>query len=431
MKKEIENLQLLNEELYDFINKPPSWWEKWGLYLLLFMIVIFIFLACIIKYPDKIISRAVLTSYSPPVKLYAEVDGFIEKLFVTDSQYVIKDHILCVIRSSSNYKDVLFIDSLLNKEDNYFYDSCLLNKKLILGELQPYYVDLLKVLENYDEFNKMSIYPQKILAKKVECEKYLNYLNKLNEEFKVYKTSYKLAYSKFKRDSLLKLSNIISDVDYENSLNSLVEKEYELSKIETEIALTKVNIEEIKQEIMDLEFKYKEKEKDFIVEIKKYKNILKAAIKDWKKKYLLISPINGIVTFTKFWNENQYVFKDDLLLTIIPKITDKIIGRVIVKASGAGKIKIGIPVIITLDNYPFYEFGNIKGYVSNISLVPIDEKYILEVSFPNGLKTSFNKIIPFSQEMPGTAEIIIEKKSLMSKILEPLKYIVSYQKNIY
>lgn len=427
MNKDINDIELLHEELSEFINKPYSWWEKWGYYLLVFIFIIILLLSCLIKYPDKIIASAIITSYNPPVKIYSEVNGFIEKLFVKDSQYVKKNQLIGIIKSPSNYKDVLYLDSILNIDILSDYKT-FLNMELNLGEIQSYYVDFIKSINSYDNFMKVSFYPQRIKSKESEYEKFNNYLINLKIQYEIYRNNYLLAYSKMKRDSSLKIKNIISELEFENSKSNFVEKEYELSKIEVEISLANTNLEKIKQEIIDLKSQYNEKLNNYKLEIEKYKSILKAVIKEWKKKYLLISPINGIVSFTNYWNENQYVFKDDLILSIIPTFPESVIGRLKVEPKGIGKVKVGMPVIIKLDNYPYNEYGTLKGYITNISLIPIDNKYLLEVKFPDGLKTSYNKNILFVQEMSGIGEIITEKKSLIVRILEPIKYIIRVQK---
>jgi len=432
MNEIVDDFELINEELSEYINKPPSWWEKLGLYLLLFVFLLIIFFSIVIKYPDKIIAPIIITSINPPVKIYSEVDGFIDKLYVVDNQKVNKNQLLGVIKSSCSYYDILFVDSLLESVDNdyIYFKKILFEKKLILGELQTYYVELEKAIENYLNFISLSPYPKKIKAKNDEYQKFIKYLDNLKKQHVIYSNSYMVTYSKFRRDSILRINNVISEVDFEISKNNLIEKEYELSKIEVDISSGIVALEKIKQEIIDLQLQYEEKLKDYLIEIENSKNILKAAIAEWKKKYLFISPINGIVSFTRYWHENQYIFKNDLILTIIPTNPNLLIGRVKVKPVGLGKVSHGMCVFVKLDNYPYHEFGSIKGYISNISVVPVDNEYIIEVRFPDGLKTNYNKQILFNQEMPGIAEIITEKKSLFVRILSPIKYLLKYQKKL-
>jgi len=96
---------------------------------------------------------------------------------------------------------------------------------------------------------------------------------------------------------------------------------------------------------------------------------------------------------------------------------------------GAGKVKEGQAVNVKFDNYPHMEFGMVRVIIRNISLVPVtleDNKkaYLLEVEFPALLVTNYGKELTFSQEMTGSAEIIIEDLRLLDKFLNPIRVVV-------
>lgn len=46
--------------------------------------------------------------------------------------------------------------------------------------------------------------------------------------------------------------------------------------------------------------------------------------------------------------------------------------------------------------------------------------YLAEVTFPNGLVTSYNKNLPENVELRGSAEIITHDRSLLERILSPI-----------
>lgn len=69
-------------------------------------------------------------------------------------------------------------------------------------------------------------------------------------------------------------------------------------------------------------------------------------------------------------------------------------------------------------NFPAREFEELKGKVSNISLVPDkDGNLLMDVSLPKGLACSYRKQIPFQQEMEGSADIVTEDLRLLERIL--------------
>ena len=153
-------------------------------------------------------------------------------------------------------------------------------------------------------------------------------------------------------------------------------------------------------------------------------NQLRKAIDDWEQLYVLKSEIKGKVAFLKYWNKNQTVNQGDLVFTIIPESTENYVGKLKATAKNSGKIKIGQTVNISLDNYPEAEFGMLKGYITSISLTPDEEDfYLLNVSLPEKLLTTYQKEIEFKQEMKGRGDIITEDLRLLERFLYQFKSI--------
>ena len=151
-------------------------------------------------------------------------------------------------------------------------------------------------------------------------------------------------------------------------------------------------------------------------------------IQKWKDSYLLVSPIQGIVTFTNIWGAYQNVEAGIIVFNIIPTPQKELIGKLTMNMMRSGKVKKNQSVNIYFDNYPEREFGMVKGVVKSISLVPNkDNNYIVEVSFPYGLKTTYGKMLPEQQEMRATAKIVTENTNLLEQLLLPFKMIFKNQ----
>jgi HlyD family secretion protein len=140
-----------------------------------------------------------------------------------------------------------------------------------------------------------------------------------------------------------------------------------------------------------------------------------------------VAPVSGSVTFTKFWSENQNVKAGEKVMTIIPADEGSTLGKISLPLQGAGKVKVGNQVHVQFDNYPHMEFGVVKGFVSNISEVPDEGFYTVEVDFPLDLRTYYDITIPFSQNMQGNAEIYTDKKRLIERVLDPIRSAISKQ----
>ncbi|HRW63994.1 MAG TPA: hemolysin D, partial [Bacteroidales bacterium] len=105
-------------------------------------------------------------------------------------------------------------------------------------------------------------------------------------------------------------------------------------------------------------------------------------------------------------------------------------GKVQLTFDGAGKVKSGQMANIQFANYPYMEFGMVKGVVKNISLAPENDYYTAEIELPEGLKTFYGIDLQFKQQMQGSVEIITEDIRLMERIIRPLRYILKRNTNL-
>jgi hypothetical protein len=151
-------------------------------------------------------------------------------------------------------------------------------------------------------------------------------------------------------------------------------------------------------------------------------NSLINSIYIWKNLYLLISPVRGKLSYGTILKNNQNANAGNIIFTIEPveKTTTK--GIVFLPLKKAEKVKEGQLINIKLDNYPYLEFGMVKARITSISKVPVDSGYILEVNFPEGLKTDYKKSLELSIIMTGTAEIITEEIRLITRIFSPFRF---------
>ncbi|MEO1031693.1 MAG: HlyD family efflux transporter periplasmic adaptor subunit, partial [Bacteroidota bacterium] len=151
----------------------------------------------------------------------------------------------------------------------------------------------------------------------------------------------------------------------------------------------------------------------------------KNAIKDWENRFVLKSNIDGKVSFLNYWAVNQTVNQADLIFIVIPEHNSSFIGKLNTPSQNSGKIKKGQKVNIKLENYPETEFGVLNGTIEHISIVPnSDGFYIVDVSLPNNMMTSYNKTIEFKQEMRGAAEIITEDLRLIERFFYQFKSVL-------
>lgn len=155
---------------------------------------------------------------------------------------------------------------------------------------------------------------------------------------------------------------------------------------------------------------------------------LRKSLKQWEQNYLIVSSTTGTVSFQQFFCENQFVKSGNAILSILPKDKVALVGRMSVPATNSGKVTTGEKVLIKLDNYHYQEFGIVEGRVQNISLTPDDKgNYYVGVILPKGLKTSYNKRLPFDKELKGNAEIVTKDLRLIERFFYQIRQLLGYQ----
>ncbi len=59
-----------------------------------------------------------------------------------------------------------------------------------------------------------------------------------------------------------------------------------------------------------------------------------------------------------------------------------------------------------------------------VSLVPIEEGYIVEIRLSDGMLSSYSEHLKLVQEMDGTADIITGEMRMIYRLINPLKSLV-------
>jgi len=432
-EKETSKIELRSEEVQDILGHVPAWIIRWGILVIFVTVIFIIFSSWLFKYPDIKRANILITTENPPATLVAKSNGKIEELFIRDNQYVEAKTPLAIIENPADYPDVLKLDEIIQEIRKVLPDfenivKLRLPADYLLGEIQTVYASFIKTHKDYQNFIDLNYHAQKIASLHSETEKQELHLNSLQQIRNILKRELELVSNQFNRDSVLFSQGVIPLAEYEKSKTNWLKKEYEYEQARINESDIEIQIVKLKQDILDLELRAaEEKRQQQNAWQESFDNVI-AQLSLWKQKYLLEAPIDGIVTFTAYWSVNQNVREGDRVMTVIPSDQGKILGKINLSIEGAGKVEEGQQVNIRIDNYPYLEYGMVRGVIRNISLIPDDREYIVEVDLPEGLTTYYGIDIPFKQEMQGTAEILTDERRLLERIVAPIRAIISEQK---
>ncbi len=416
----------LNER-YDIealIGSPPGWTLRWGLTAMLLVLLLILALTHLVRYPDVVEARAMLTTQHPPIRLAAKASGKIAQLKVANGETVQAGQLLAVLENPARLQDVALLDSTLQKmllDETAAYLELRLPSVMQLGPLQAGFANFAQRHQDLRYFLSQDINFQKITNLQRQIEDMLILNKSLFRQEGILKEEVALALRNVQRDSQLLSTNSISKLEYEKSQTQWLTKRRELEALRSGASQNNLRVRQMQAQILDLQQVQSDGKSQKLLDFKAEVEKLVGEITIWEQTYLMVAPMGGEVALTKAWSEQMQVEAGTEVMTIVPKDgAGNIIAKAILQSNRSGKVKEQMPVNIRLDGYPYQEFGVLNGKIVRIAPVPSDQGYEVEIAVPADLVTSYEKAIPFRQEMQGTARIITEERSLLQRVLDKI-----------
>lgn len=426
--KEIDEIELRSEDVQEVLGQTPSWILRRGIFMLTIFVFVLLAGSWFFKYPQVVNATITLTSQNPPANIVAKTSGAIADIYVKDGQKVRSGQRLVLIDNPALVKDVDSLSAELERITDAINKMLIYhirNNRMKLGSMQNDFSTMMLKLDNYNQFITLNYYPQKIAASQRLLEICKRQTSSALRQQTIVNKQYELQKKNYNRSQILHKKGLISDEDFEQSGNTLLQSELNVANATDNVTNNRSQQLQISSEITELKQQYAEQLSNIITDMKSSINQLINDIATWQMTYLITSPVNGTVTFTNFWAKNQNVEAGKVVFSVVPSHTPALIGKVQLPALGAGRVKKGQKVNVSFDNFPEKEFGIVKGIVRRISLIPTNENnYIVEVEFPDGLKTSYGKYLPISQQMSGSASIITEDTRLIEQLIQPIKKVL-------
>lgn len=419
-----------SEEVQTIIDRMPTRGATYAILLTTLLIIIILVLGFIIKYPDSVDGQISITAHLAPVRLVANSSGKLH-LLCDNKSSVLEGQIIGYIDNEANYKDILYIDSLLNLYNHQDMEDFSTRTGLILGGASSSFNAFCIAHSQYYRALHSDVY--KTMCNSLQQQNEINYeiIENLNKELLLKKKKLNIEKERLTKDSILYKSKAISEQEYQRQESSFYDLQAAYKELHSGKLSYMAQIKRNEQQIQQYLLQEQETLDKLREELSVSKSQLSNTIHAWKKQYLQISPINGQMEFLGFWRENYFVQNGQELFSILPD-HNEIIGEMIVPSYGIGKVKVGQTANVKVNNYPYMEYGLIKGKVSSISRLTNKIKtpsatqaessvYRILITFPNGLRTNFDKTLDLDFESQGTSEIITRPKRLIERLFDNLK----------
>ena len=413
-----QNINIIRSEaVNEIISNKPSFLVRFGI-MFFFLILCLVGVACwFIKYPDIIQASSKLTSINPPKPIIAITIGKLIKLSVRENEAVKSNQILGYIESTAKHSEVLklsanidTIQSLLENNKAEQIQNQLSKSSPQLGELQSSFQTFSIAYLTFKNYLSNGFYSHKknMLATDMANLKKLH--NNLAQQKELNEQDLTLSQKTFDANQSLKDDNVISAFDYRNEKSKLINKKLTLPQITNAIISNDASQNEKQKEIAELENTIAQQKSIFQQAL----NTFKSQVEDWKKKYLLIAPIDGKVAFATFIEENQQLQVNQTICYINPE-NSQYYAQIVIPQSNFGKVAIGQNVLLKFPSYPFQEYGSVKGKIEFISHIPTDSGYLAKVVLTDGLNTNYKKQIQYRDGLLAQGEIITKDMRLLQR----------------
>ena len=408
----------------NIFGKPPGWILNWGISLGFIFLIVCFGVAYFIKYPDKLSMTGELIVGQKPIEIVPKVSGLIDSLYAEDKSVVSKGDILLTIQSTLDENSIgQFYDfekSFKQVESIPDYLKLKSPEELNLGELTPNYANLKQAFLEFQNFLRDASVFVKIDALQKEIEQ-INKLNKsLNKQGEYHNQDVSLTEKDYNRNVSLEKDGVVATVDRERAESKLLSEKRNLEAFKSNIISNDVRIQQLKTQIAELTAERRNGINTRLFTLNQQIEDLKSKIAEWQDKYIIKTPISGRIAFNQRIIANDFIKSSEPLITIIPEIRNDqsltIEGLLPIKSSGT--LKVGQKAIVNLENYPSNQYGTVNGIVKDISLLPNEENYRVEIELPEGLKTTYKKEIPIRPSLKANVSINTQEYSLLERIFQ-------------
>ena len=319
LPKSIAELTEPSEYLKEVLATPPRWVLRWGETLVLVLVIVLLALSWLIRYPDRIPAKVIITTRQPPVPVKARTDGALVQLLVEDQDIVAKGHVMAVVQNSARHTDVNQLKEQLRQFDietteerspfTYAYQ---------LGSLQEAYAHLQQAAEAYHLHRRLTPLFQQQQAVVQQLTRYQALLTQKQQQRQLLQRKVQLAEKDYRRNEQLHASGTIADKALEASEQQWIGTQESYEVLSGELSQIKVQVANLERERARLGTEHTQEGEQLRTALVGTLNQLQVAIQQWEERYLLTASRAGQVSFSDFWSEQQFVEAGQTVMRIVP-----------------------------------------------------------------------------------------------------------------
>ncbi len=419
-ENKIKQIVTRSEFFQDILDKIPSKITAWGNTAILIIFLLIALGLKFIKYPDVISSVAVITTEKPPVEIYSRTSGRVTHLFKNDQEKVQKGDWIILLNNSADYKQVVKAIELVEKIDPIDFWKSLntmdFEELTNLGDLQSSYFQFHKSVEEFKLFAQLNSQYRQLDINSRREENLGSLQQKLSNQLSMLKEELSLVKLDYDRTMKLQSEGYVTKIELEQKEIAYLKMTGRVEELNVNLLNIQLQKETLEKENTSLDVEKNDTYFKLRSNVLQYYNNFLFELSEWQNKYVLSSPIDGTLNLYDVRNNDQFLAQEQKVFTITPDKAQNYFAIVKLPVSNSGKVRTGQSCVIQLHNYPYTEFGMLKGTIQSISIAPKEGFYSVKVKLPNQLLTTTNKQLQSKSELTGVAEIIIEDLTLFDRL---------------
>lgn len=413
------------QELRDLLEKPQGKATMWLFWFLVGILAFFTTLGATVKTPDVLPARAIVYPVRPPVEIKAQSSGRIQATMLIPGP-VQRGDWLAYIENAADPYAVGTLDSTIKELTlSVQIPDSLLALGPLLGDISQSFNAFVETGTQYrilmSDENEYSFSARQ---HKQREQMDLEDIPHMKSSCDVYREQYDIRKRQAATDSILYSQGAILRDEWESSRMSALNARQNL--ITAENAL-RAKLRSANENNHAYEDDIRNLSESRIIQTTKFRAAsanLHAQISSWKERYIFKAPSDGNVEWSGTVLDGDFVSAGTSVFVITQK-GNSYYAIAALPGEGAGKTEVGQHVRIRLDAYPYAEYGYLEGTVEMISVSSADGRYTIKIILPKGNISSAGKSLSFAETLYGTAEIVTNRRTVISRIYSQLHDILT------
>ena len=415
-------VELRAEEVQDLLAREPAWFLRWSLTIMAVLLAVLLYGSWLIRTPDLVPAPFTLTTVNAPKAAPARRAGRLVRLLVREGAQVPAGTPLAYLESTARHEQVLALGRALRQAWALASADQLEQVARLplasfhqLGELQAAYQPFALAHLQLRTYLTQGFFARRRALLRQEAGDLRALARNLQQQQATQGHELALAQAEYQVQQQLAQQKVIPQLELRREESKLLARQLPYQQAEaTRIANTTAQRGK-QQELLELDRAMAEQRQQFMQAI----STLQSATEAWERQYVVLAPGAGRVYFPLPLQENQQVAAGQDLFYVAPGHT-AYLGQLRIPQQNAGKVRVGQPVLIRFNGYPYQEFGLVRGTVKSVAEVPLQEGFVAEVRLPNNLITTRGQKLTYKLGMTASAEIITRDRRLLERIFSPL-----------